>query len=306
MENKVIYDALSITSKIHQVVDFIELLGLKDVTWKTVKGAHGYQDRLYFEAISIHFNGAEDMGIWLEMMGQGCRAFETYGNGNYELLFDEVFNNPGDMKITRLDVAYDDHDGFLDIDVMCQDTREQKYVSRFTEWQVIEGSKGNSILHGSMKSDVFIRIYDKARERGFNDGRHWIRAEMQLRRDRAMSFARYSGDIGKRYSGVLRNYLRYVQPSEEDENKWRWPEAEYWSAFLGDAAAISIYEKPGAEYNIFCLENYVFKQAGNAIDAYIDICGTDDFFEKLRTRGTAPNEKYEELKRQSKGGLYDA
>lgn len=297
MPNKVIYDALSITSKIHQVVDFMEMLGLENVSWQNVKGAHGYQDRLYYESISIHYNGTEDMGIWLEMMGQGCRAFETYGNGNYELIFDEVFNNPGDMKITRLDVAYDDQTGILDLETLCTDTRSGNYISRFNDWQVIEGSKGNSINHGSMKSDVFIRIYDKAKERGYTDGRHWIRVEMQLRRERAMSFAKYPGDIGAKYSGVLRNYVRYVLPDGDDQNKWRWPEQVYWSRFLGDASAIKIYEKPGTEYNLFQLETYVFRQAGNAINTYIEICGQDDFFDKLKNRGTSQNPKYEALKK---------
>lgn len=118
--SKVIYDALSITSKIHSTGDLIVMLGLESVTWETVKGAHGYKDRLYWNCISIHFNGSEGMGIWLELTGQGCRAFETYGNGNYEGLFQEVLLNPGEMNITRLDVAFDDQeDAILDIDELC-------------------------------------------------------------------------------------------------------------------------------------------------------------------------------------------
>jgi len=298
MKNIIIYDALSITSKIHQAADFIEMLGLENVNWQTVKGAHGYLDRLYFDTISIHFNGTEEMGIWLEMMGQGCRAFETYGNGDYEELFAQVFANSGDMKITRLDVAFDDHDGVIDLNLLCEETRKQNFVTRFSEWQVIEGSKGNAINHGSLKSEVFIRIYDKAKERGKTDGSHWVRCELQLRRDRAMQFARITGKIGERYSGVLRNYLRYVQQNESESNKSRWSEAEYWTSFLGNAATISIYNKTGVDYNMIHLENFVFKQAGNAIDTYIKIRGIDTFKAELKQRGTKPNPKYEEIERQ--------
>ena len=33
-------------------------------------------DRKYFGNISIHYNSREDMGVWCEMSGQGCRNFE--------------------------------------------------------------------------------------------------------------------------------------------------------------------------------------------------------------------------------------
>ena len=102
MESKVIYDWVSITSKIHSPEGFIKLLGLESVNWQMIKGAHGYRDRYYYNCISIHYNGREDMGIWLELSGQGCRVFETLGNGDYENLFEEVHANPGDMKITRI------------------------------------------------------------------------------------------------------------------------------------------------------------------------------------------------------------
>lgn len=288
-----IYDALSITSKIHDIYGFIDDLGLQDAVWETLKGAHGYQDRLYWNCISIHYNGRDDMGVWLELTGQGCRAFETYGNGNYEALFEDVLYNAGEMKITRLDVAYDDiEEEILDINRLCDDTRTLQFVSKFNDWQVIEGSKGSSVTHGSMKSDLFIRIYDKARERGFIDGRHWIRVELQLRRERAAAFIGRKGGIGHRFSGVLGNYLRYVDDDGLDSNRWRLPMKDYWARLLDGANRIQLYEKPGAEYNIGNLENFVFKQAGNATAAWIEIYGIDAYYERLKKRGTMPNPKY--------------
>lgn len=300
MDNIVIYDALSITSKIHNPEHFIGLMGLNNVLWQTVKGAHGYQDRLYFECISIHCNGGPGMGIWLEMMGQGCRAFETYGNGNYELLFEEVISNKGDMKITRLDIAFDDHTGILDINELCDDTRTGSYIARANEWKVTEGSKGSSIEIGSMKSEAFIRIYDKAAERGMTDGTHWVRCEMQLRRDRALSFVNLAGDIGPKYSGVLLNYLRYIEPGEADTNRWRSTMRPYWQSLVNDAEAISIYQKPGIEYNLARLENTVIKMYGNAIDTYRKIVGEHQFNQNLKHRNTAANPRYEELKNMYK------
>ena len=209
MVNKVIYDALSFTSKIHSTKEIIEALGLENASWQVVKGSHGYRDRLYFDYISIHYNGTDEMGIWCELTGQGCRTFETLGNGNYDAIFAEILSEPEGMNITRLDVAFDDHDGILDLALIAIDTKEQNYISRFKDWQIIEGNKDFSINHGSMKSEIFIRIYDKALERGYTDGRHWVRVELQMRRDRARKYIEIGKDSGATFSSVLNTYLRY-------------------------------------------------------------------------------------------------
>lgn len=290
-ENQILYDWVSITSRIHSVQDFIDLLGLnrEGVNWEQTTGMHGYRDRLYWSSISIHYNGREDMGIWLEMTGQGCRAFETFGSGDYEALFDEVRQEPDDVHLTRLDIAFDDHSGLLDICTIEEDARAMSFVSRFKkvqvdwEYDMAKSVQGLSIYHGRKASDVMIRIYDKAAERGYTDGRHWIRAELILKDDRCMAFLDTPGTIGERFAGVIMNYLRYVdEPAGYDSNRWRWPIKAYWDNFLNSAKAIRLYRKPGLEYNRHNLENFVYGQAGNAIAAEI-ICmgGLAAFGEKV-------------------------
>lgn len=301
MKSKVIYDWVSITSKIHSPEGFIRLLGFEKVSWQSIKGMHGYRDRYYYNCISIHYNGRDDMGVWLEMSGQGCRVFETIGNGDYEGLFAEVHENPDEMRITRLDVAFDDLDGILDMDELVQDTRAGNYVAKAKAWQITESNKGQSIVIGAPSSDVLIRIYDKAMERGITDrSKHWIRCELQLRDDRCRQFTLLNMPFGEAYAGVLHNYLRYVCPDTEDVNKWRWPLTDYWANLLNGAARISIYEKPGMEYNLARCENYVYNQAGNAIDALIDIYGIEAFYKNLKKRHTGKNPKYDFLRDQYK------
>ena len=41
-ENLVLYDWLSMTSKIHSADETKELIGLKNVKWESTKSAHGY------------------------------------------------------------------------------------------------------------------------------------------------------------------------------------------------------------------------------------------------------------------------
>lgn len=187
-ENLILYDWLSFSMKRSDPYIIVDLLGLSHVPWELTKGARGYKDRLYFNCISIHFNGRDDMGVWCEMSGQGCRAFESLTTlpGKWDDLFHTI--NDHNLNITRLDIAYDDHIGVLDINEIIQDTRDKEYVSKSDFWEIIESSKGQSLQFGSPQSDVLIRIYDKARERNCPEGEHWIRCELQLRRDRAISF----------------------------------------------------------------------------------------------------------------------
>lgn len=295
-ENIVIYDWLSFTSKVHTPQDLIRELGLSDVHWEDTKGARGYRSRKYFNCISIHYDGRADMGVWVEMSGQGCRAFETVSQLGWDKLFKFIRENG--LKITRLDVAYDDHVGLLNMNEIIGDTMNGMFVSKSNYWETIMSSKGSSVQIGSPQSRVLFRIYDKAAERGKTD-EHWIRVEAQMRDDRAIQFSKIPLPIGEAFAGVLLNYLRYVTPTE-DENRWRWPMTDYWEALVADASRISIYRSPGMEYNEARLRNYVFNQAGNAIDCALQLYGTNDFMALLRARDAKPNPKYENLLRNSR------
>ena len=63
---------------------------------------------------------------------------------------------------------------------------------------------------------------------------------------------------------------------------------------------ISIYTAPGMDYNLDRCRNYVVNQAGNAIDALIQIYGIHEFTEMIKERTTARNPKYDQLIHQHK------
>lgn len=320
-ENCILFDWVSITSKIHSPQNFIYLLGLAlpEITWEIRRGAHGYRDCLFWEHISIHYNGREDMGVWLEMTGQGCRAFETFGTGDYLSLFQEVFDEPDEVHFTRLDVAFDDHSGILPLQQIAEDTLElrdgvpacvvSKFRSRQVEWQHYDGDSrpGLSVYYGRKVSDCLIRIYDKAAERHFFD-RHWVRVELQLRDERALAFAQQvasGADIGEIYRGVIYNYLRYVDPDPLDSNRWRWPMKGYWADFLGAAARIRLWRQPGADYNILNCEEFVFHQAGAAVHTLLEIYGIEVFLQKLKEQRGVLSAKYQRLLAEHTGRCYN-
>lgn len=306
MENLIIYDALSVSSRKHDVLELISLLGLEElVCWQEGNGHNGAPCKLWYDGVSINY-GREDGWNWFELSGQGCRVFESFGRNDYAYIFKLVEQNPLDMKITRLDVAFDDHTGVFDMERLLDDCKSGNYVSRFSSWKIEFGSDGSTLYHGSKKSEMFFRIYDKAAERGYIDDTHWIRFEAQLRDDRASSFAFAEGSIQDRFLGMVKNYLRYVEPST-DSNKRRWPTAPFWNDFIGNAVPLSLYKKPGVEYNMAQLTSYVYHQAGNAIDTVIKIVGVDEFVRNVQAhdRELPPKygfiiEQYEEKQRKLK------
>lgn len=300
--NHFLIDWLSVTSKSYGVSNFIDLLGMSEISFMNSRGAHGYKNKLYYEGVNIHFNGSDDMGVWLELSGKGCRTFETLGHGDYSKIFDGIVIDE-DLKPTRLDIAFDDMDGILDISKLANDAHNQNFISKWEYWEVLFSAKGTSIYHGHGSSDARLRFYDKDAEQGHQEGRHWVRCELQMRDEIALNFIkaiRAQESIGIVFLGVVANYLRYLKPNKTDSNKSRWATATYWEKFIKSAAKISLYEKPGMEYSLYNLEKYVLKQAGNAIDTYIECLGLDSFLKKLQKRGTKPNPKYAMIKERAK------
>lgn len=296
-ENQILVDWLTFSSKIDSVESAQRLLGLAGVTWQHMeRGRNGYRQRVMFDNISILYDGAEDMGICVDITGSGCRAFESFASRSWEALFQDIMDD--DYNISRLDMAFDDHTGLLDINVIQDDTDDHHYVSAFRKWKVEYGSDGVTIYHGSQRSDMLIRIYDKAAEQGL-DGSHWVRVELQMRNKIASGFVAgaLSRPIGEQFRGVLHNYLRYVVPTA-DTNMSRWPMTDYWEQLLESVERVRCWSAPGVDYTVFKLADLVVNQWGNAIDCYLSIFGVEDLIRELGKRAIRLSPKYERLKDQ--------
>lgn len=297
-ENVFLIDWLTVTCHGCTVDDVKQLIGMdsSDIPWEiTERFMNGYPLRCYWNGVTIYYGADEeryykdptkartDMGICLNFSGKGCRAFETYGHGDWFKLLSEFFTlrdsgrrekkgRTYSYNITRLDLAYDDHEGLLNMQRMERDIRQRNYVSKSKNSKITwsddryDDIQGLSLEVGSMKSAVFIRIYDKAAERGFKD-RHWIRVELQLRDDRACAAADQlvqRMNIGETVSGILLNYFTFREPTE-DSNTSRWPIADYWQAILTAMQRIRLWVSPGEPYNFSNTEHWLQKQYGQAI-----------------------------------------
>lgn len=253
-------------------------------SWSNINIRWGADDPAFYkddEKSSAAQKARNDMGICLDMSGQGCRTFEQFSNVDWFELLTEIFRSEGRIHITRLDLAYDDHVGILDIYQIEKDVRDRYYVSKSKKSMIIwsddqdEDLQGLTIEVGSRKSEVLIRIYNKAAERGYDHNKHWIRVELQLRKDRAHEAAKklFQRDrVGIVAGGILRNYCTFRTPAE-DTNKSRWPMAPYWDKLILDMERISIWISPGEPYNFSKAENHFVHQFGQFIQTYAVIHG---------------------------------
>ena len=305
LDNVFLIDWLSITFHGCKVDEIQSMLGLTKYDWTTTSSfVNGYpmvssfsnihirwgadDPRFYRDSVDKNgvFRSAEskarsDMGIQLDLSGQGCRAFEEFSEFSWFDLFERIYRFGGRFSVTRIDLAYDDHTGLLDIWRMRYDVENRNYISKSKKAMLIWSDdqehdiQGLTIQIGSKSSPVLIRIYDKAAERGFGDERHWIRVELQLRADRAhealrLLFQRES--VGKVASGILRNYCSFVVPSA-DSNRSRWELADYWVRVLEGMEKLRVWIAPGEPYNFKKSENHLIYQYGQFIQAYYAVHG---------------------------------
>ena len=315
-----------ITVVFHDVsVSFVQsLLGLNDpsVPWETEHSfRNGYPCRTSYRNINILWGADDerfyksdatksaadkvrhDMGICLDMSGQGCRQFENVQGNDWLKFLHEICDRDFKTTITRLDIAYDDHIGTLDLYRIAQDVRDRNYTSPSKKSMIIWSDdqridvQGLTVSIGSKSSDVLIRIYDKAAEREFGSEVHWVRCEIQLRHDRcivAVAEILKHQHIGRTAAGILRNYLLFREPQIGDSNRSRWPVADYWDKVLLDMERVRLWISPGEPYNFSKTERHLLFQYGQALITVQEINGSlGSFLDACRKTYPVLNKKYQ-------------
>lgn len=81
---------------------------------------------------------SDQMGVCISMCGSGCRSFETMSThcfsdaGAFPHLIEMCYLDP-DVSATRIDLAIDDHDEKLDMQVVSEYARVRSVDSRITK-----------------------------------------------------------------------------------------------------------------------------------------------------------------------------
>ncbi len=158
---------------------------------------------------------------------------------------------------TRIDVAYDDFTGSLNIEEMDRKLRDGEVVTRWKKaksqtghYRIGEGiDDGNGVTIGSRTSDSYCRIYDKKMEREARKIEcpiiNWIRVEVELKGKKSQELAKVlgatatNGETGQALAGLLYGLLDFKDPGA-DKNKSRWTTSEWWLDFVGVAEKLSL------------------------------------------------------------------
>ncbi len=314
--NGICIDWFEFTLFEHNYFDVICILGLDydGIEFIDGYGQNGYNYSIHFNNITILFGNRDDMGVHVRMTGDGCRNFEKYSKIGFDNLIKVIFalSKFDQAKMSRIDIAYDDFEGLIDIDACVSDVREGNVVSRFRKGSIIESFNFNNekktfktLNCGRQGSNIWITIYDKLAERRSKDivpdCDYWVRCEIKMRHNNADRFIQLLNEgkpMIELYFLVLNNYIRFVVPSDSDTNKWRWAVAPHWDRFCNsviDGEKISLYVAPSDDYNEYKLVNYVTKQAGAAVYTYIQKFGISDLMKQVDGKKYMLALKYREL-----------
>lgn len=234
-------------------------------------GGHFYTRSLWHGEVKLLFGGREDMGVCLQM-GAGamaqCEAEGWVGPNGWPRFLQACLDLGG--RFSRCDTALDDRAGVLSMEQigasldgweLTGSARESGHIVKRTKGGKL---KGETYTIGARTSEAFIRIYNKAAERG-EEG-HWVRVEAEWKGAKAQQVAELlAHECGLRpIAGLIRGVLQFRTPTGKGERRDRWAVAEWWERFLGAAEKIALTSAPVAR-TLDTVANWLFRQVAPSL-----------------------------------------
>lgn len=250
LENRIIIDWLRITYL--DIIDptlAIERLGLNpDLFVIRPQGGNGYKSAVAFGGITVLYEGTQQMGVHVNISGEGCRLYESQFIENPWLnLLSECLKYK--VNIPRIDIAHDNVDGSLLLDRLRADIDAHNVRTRFKRGKVTQdityhdedlAPLGQTInLNKSRQSLIFPRFYDKAAQYGLAG--HWVRAEIELKNERAKEAVKHliaGMPIGELFFSILNNCFSII--NRDDSNKSRCSIKSWWLNWLQTTQKLSL------------------------------------------------------------------
>lgn len=257
-------------------------------------GKFGYRRSMSFGNIFLFHDPAPDrigdMGVCVSMSGSGCRTFEAHTTLHAKddaqtpfvpLL--ELLHIDDSVNVSRVDLALDDTDGYLDLDLICAAVRNNTINSRIRQRRVVQGydgvnQSGTTVYIGAEQSDFRIRIYDKAKEKykpnapEYNN--HWVRFEIVMRGECANGFVNAmvnSNDLGLLASGILNDKLAFIERTKT--NITRCEICKWWSNFVDSVAGIKLVIKEETQHKLLKSVDWVKRQIAPTLSLIDDAFG---------------------------------
>ena len=244
----------------------------------------------------------------MSMSGNGCRTFETMsaltgakdGQDASGTAFSVLFRllaAEESANVSRIDVACDDREGFLDMDEIVQKIQTNQVNSRMTRRSVLvsyDGTRrnGSTIYIGAPSSDFRVRIYDKALEQG-EDG-HWVRVELVLRKKNANAFVEQmtnAESVGKLAAQVINDKFSFIE--RDDSNITRCTVCDWWRAFVDELESVRLVARCVIQHRVEQIENWVEAQVGPSLAIIVRTLGWPHLMEIAHAARGRLSEKQE-------------
>lgn len=251
------------TDDVGKVVE--EILGLKiDHMVHEDYGFYSYPEHYRFGDIVVLYGYNPEKGVLLELKGKGCRQYENFllaQHRSWYEFFADCLNARGVYK--RLDLAINDKTGVLNVPELARKCDQEECVSIFRTFKNYRSGElvhrdekpnmGNTLYIGSLKSDIYMCIYEKDYEQfvkndiPIEDAEVKNRFEIRLKNERAVRALKdllIYKDPQKTAFGIIKRYLRFTDKGK-GKRRSSWPTNTRWELFMGkDRSELRLTTKP--------------------------------------------------------------
>lgn len=260
----------------------------------------GYNKVLCFSDIRVCSNGREDdyfkdMGVCVSMSGNGCRTFETMSKltldlkdkqGTPSVAFPALFQllaSDADANVSRIDIACDDREGYLDMDEIIAKAQDNAINSRLKKRRIVyslDGTQkdGATVYIGAPSSDFRVRIYDKALEQG--EPGHWVRVELVMKGKNSNAFVEQmtgSENVGKLAAQVINDKFSFIE--RDDSNITRCTVCDWWQNFVDELESVRLVAREVIQHTVEQIGNWVEAQVGPSLAILFQTMGWPYIFE---------------------------
>lgn len=236
-----------------------------------------------------------ELGMLIELSGTGCRQFEAVleAQGRSWIEFFRTCKEHGG-QFTRVDVAINDYEEYLEIPELVSKVLKQELVSDMEVYELHMSGKFNSeektgctLYLGSKSSDMYFCFYQKNYEQAkrkniaVEDVDIINRYEMRVMNEKAEALINKFcelNNIGELVMGLISGKVRFID-QKDDIRRWDCPTNEKWRKFIGLADSIRLETKPRNNFyenTVNWIKNVVSGQL-QVIETVSQVNGTDDF-----------------------------
>ena len=299
MKCEVLIDWLTFSVKKDDPSEVIrEYLGLDPALFQdTGYSLLGYNKVLRFSDICVCYEPRENkhfqnMGICVSMSGNGCRAFETMSKlgakdkqGTQSVAFPALFQlltADETANVSRIDIACDDREGYLNMDEIIDRTRSNEINSRLLRRTInfsLNGKDkaGATVYIGAPSSEFRVRIYDKALEQGVEG--HWIRVELVMRSANANAFVEdmtNSENVGKLAAQVINDKFSFIE--RDDSNISRCTVCDWWQNFVDELDKVRLVSRDVIQHGVERIRSWIENQEGPSLYVLMKTMGIIDIY----------------------------